>query len=100
MCTVFWGRQDILIFEFLFRFETINALQYCKALRNLRPAIQNKRRRMMNEGIVLLHDSARLHSTGVTQDLIEKFSLEQFDHPLYSPDLAPSVYHLYLNPKA
>lgn len=59
MCTVIWGRQDILIVEFLFRVETINALRYCKTLRNLRPAIQKK-------GIVLLHDSARLHSTGVT----------------------------------
>lgn len=74
MCTVFWGRQDILIVEFLFRVETINALRYCKTLRNIRPAIQNRRRRMLNEGIVMLHDSARLHSPGVTQDLIEKFS--------------------------
>lgn len=74
MCTVLWGRQDILIVEFLFRVETINALQYCKTLRNLLPAIQKKRRRMLNEGIVLLHDSARLHSPDVTQDLIEKFS--------------------------
>lgn len=32
MWTVFWGRQDILIVEFLFRVETINALRYSKTL--------------------------------------------------------------------
>ncbi|GBM20514.1 hypothetical protein AVEN_61054-1 [Araneus ventricosus] len=44
-----------------------------------------KRRRMLSQGIVLLHDNARPHSAGVTQNLIQQFGWEQFDHPPYSP---------------
>ncbi|GBM86354.1 hypothetical protein AVEN_64234-1 [Araneus ventricosus] len=36
---------------------------------------------------------------GVTQNLVQQFSWEQFDHLPYSPDLAPSDYHLFLNLK-
>ncbi|GBO05539.1 hypothetical protein AVEN_64989-1 [Araneus ventricosus] len=54
---------------------------------------------MLSQGIVLLHDNARHHSAGVTRNLIQQFSWEQFDHPPYSPDLAPSDYHLSLNLK-
>ncbi|GBM45444.1 Mariner Mos1 transposase [Araneus ventricosus] len=99
MCTVFWERQGILLFELLPRGETINAVRYCETLRKLRCAIQNKRRGMLSQGIVLLHDNARPHSAGVTQNLIQQFGWEQFDHPPFSPDLAPSDYHLFLNLK-
>ncbi|GBM09527.1 Histone-lysine N-methyltransferase SETMAR [Araneus ventricosus] len=53
---------------------------------------------MIRQGVVLLHD-ARPHSAGVTQNLIQQFGWEQFNHPLYSPDLAPSDYHLFLDLK-
>lgn len=99
MCTVFWDRQGILLVEFLPRGETINAERYCATLRKLRRAIQNKRRGMLTQGLVLLHDNARPHTAGLTQNLIQRFGWEQFDHPPYSPDLAPSDYHLFLNLK-
>ncbi|GBL73969.1 Histone-lysine N-methyltransferase SETMAR [Araneus ventricosus] len=54
---------------------------------------------MLSQGIVLLHDNARPHSAGVTQNPAQQFSWEQLDHPPYSPDLAPSDYHLFLNLK-
>jgi transposase len=46
---------------------------------------------------VLLHDNARLHThtAAHTRALLEHFSWELFDHPLYNPDLAPSDYHLF-----
>jgi hypothetical protein len=51
--------------------------------------------------VVLLHNDGRPH-TGTaarTQELLEHFNWELFDHTPYSPDLAPSDYHLftYLN---
>ncbi|GBM41608.1 Mariner Mos1 transposase [Araneus ventricosus] len=85
--------------EFLPRGETINVVRYCETLRKLRRAIQNKGRGMLSQGIVLLHDNASPHSAGVTQNLIQQFNWEQFNHPSYSPDLAPSDYHLFLNLK-
>ena len=36
------------------------------------------------------------HTTKKTQDLIKSFGWEQFYHPPYSPDLAPSDFHLFL----
>ncbi|GFU47161.1 histone-lysine N-methyltransferase SETMAR [Trichonephila clavipes] len=50
-------------------------------------------------GVVLLHDNARQHTANRTQDLIASFGWEQLDHPPYSPDLAPSDYHLFMHLK-
>lgn len=99
MCTVFWDRKGVLLVEFLSRNETINAASYCETLKNLRRAIQNKRRGKLSKGIVLLHDNARPHVANRTKDLIKSFKWETLDHPPYSPDLAPSDYHLFLHLK-
>jgi len=85
--------------EFLPQGTTINSAVYCEMLKKLRHAIQNKRRGMLSATILLLHDNARLHSAALTQDLIISFTWEQMDHPPYSPDLAPSDYHLFLHLK-
>jgi transposase len=45
--------------------------------------------------VVLLHDNACPHTAARTRKLLEHFNRELFDHPPYSPDLAPSVYHLF-----
>ena len=37
----------------------------------------------------------RLHTAKKTLELIEKFGWEVVPHPPYSPDLAPSDYHLF-----
>ncbi|GBM85012.1 hypothetical protein AVEN_4031-1 [Araneus ventricosus] len=39
------------------------------------------------------------HSTRVNQQLIVSFGWEQMNHPPYSPDLAPSDFHLFLHLK-
>ncbi|KAJ4439635.1 hypothetical protein ANN_07763 [Periplaneta americana] len=57
--------------------------------------IQNKRRGMLSRGIVLLHDNAHLHTAASTRELLDQFGWEIFDHPPYSPDLAPSNFHLF-----
>jgi hypothetical protein len=41
----------------------------------------------------------RPHTAAATQDLIATFGWEQFDHPSYSPDLAPSDFHMFLHLK-
>jgi hypothetical protein len=42
----------------------------------------------------MLHDNARPHTAATTQYLIMTFGWEQFDHPPYSSDLAPSDFHV------
>jgi histone-lysine N-methyltransferase SETMAR len=78
---------------------TINAGVYCNTLKKLCCVIQNKQRGMFSWGVVMLHDSACPHTAAATQDLITTFGCEQFSHPLHSPDLAPSDFHLFLHLK-
>jgi histone-lysine N-methyltransferase SETMAR len=96
MCTVFWDRKSVLIVEFFFQGSTINTGVYCDTLKKVRHAIQNKRHGMLSRGIVMLHDNARPHTAATTQGFIATFSREQFDHSPYSPDLAPSDFHVFL----
>lgn len=99
MATVFWDAKGVLLVEFMERGTTINKDVYCETLKNLRRAIQNKRRGMLTSGIVFLHDNARPHSAQVTQVLLGQFQWDVFKHPPYSPDLAPSDYHLFMHMK-
>jgi len=69
------------------------------ALNKLRRLIQNKRRGMLTKGVVLLRDNGRPHTAARTNASIKLFNWEIFDHPPYSPDLAPSDYHLFTKMK-
>ena len=53
---------------------------------------------MLTKGVVLLHN-AQPHTTACINALIKLFNWEIFDHPPYSPDLAPSDYHLFTKMK-
>ena len=48
----------------------------------------------------MIHDNARPHTATAMWNLITTFGWEQFDRPLYSPDLAPSDFHLFLHLKS
>ena len=95
-----WDRQGVLLVDFMPGNTTINADAYCATLRRLRKAIQKRRRGKLSRGIVLIHDNARPHTARQTQTLLhEEFHWDTFDHPPYSPDLAPSDFHLFLKMK-
>ena len=81
--------------EFMPQGTTINSAVYCETLKRLRRAIQNKRRGILTSGIVLIHDNACPHSAAATQQILKQFKWDVFDHPPYSPDLAPSDFHLF-----
>jgi transposase len=46
-------------------------------------------------GVVLIHVNTLPLTAACTLALLEHFNWELFDHPPYSPDLAPSDYHLF-----
>lgn len=99
MATVFWYRKGVLLVDFMPRGTTINAIAYCETLTKLRRAIQNRRRGMLTKGVSLLHDNARPHVANSTKDLLNKFGWDTVTHPPYSPDMAPSDYHLFTHLK-
>jgi hypothetical protein len=53
---------------------------------------------MLTKAVVLLHD-VWPHTTARTNTLIKLLNSEIFDHSPYSPDLAPSDYHLFTKMK-
>ncbi|GBO03117.1 Mariner Mos1 transposase [Araneus ventricosus] len=95
MVAVFWDAQGILLIEFMTRGTTINSEVYCRTLKKLKRAIQNKSRGRLSSGVVLLHDNARPHTALRTGEFLLKFKWDVFQHPSYSLDLAPSDFHLF-----
>jgi hypothetical protein len=63
--------------------------------RELKPAIHSKRRGKLSKEILLLHDNARPHIASHTLETLKKLKWEAMEHPAYSPDLAPSDFHLF-----
>ena len=78
------------------RNHTITGQHYSDQLEEqLHPSIRSKRSGLLSKGIVLQHDNARAHTANVTSSTITKLGWEVLVHPPYSPDLAPSDYHLF-----
>lgn len=95
MLTVFWDCKGIILVDFLPHKQTINAQYYIEIIRRLRVAIVEKRRGLMTRRPYLLHDNAPSHKAGIAQAAIRESGFHQLDHPPYSPDLAPSDFHLF-----
>ncbi|GBO29216.1 hypothetical protein AVEN_42414-1 [Araneus ventricosus] len=91
MASVFWDRHGVLLVDFMQRGTTINAVAYVQTLRNPRRAIQNKRRGMLTEGILLLHDNARPHTAAQTLALLDTFGWEVLDTPT-TPTLCRAIF--------
>ncbi|GBO18051.1 hypothetical protein AVEN_189771-1 [Araneus ventricosus] len=68
--------------------KTIKAAVSCPSLRPLRRAL-------LTAGDVLIHDKASPQNAAVPQKLLEQFKWNVSEHPVYSPDLAPSDFHLF-----
>jgi len=61
----------------------------------VKPAIRTKRRDLLSSGVLLLHDNMRPHTAIHTLQTLVKLGFTVLEHPAYSPDLAPSDYHLF-----
>ena len=72
----------------------MNAQLYSEQLERLAEAIQegdpNRRHK-----VILLHDNARPHTAKITKAKLQELGFEILSHPPYSPDLAPSDFHLF-----
>jgi len=47
------------------------------------------------KGVIFHHDNARPHTSKMTLDKLKELKWEILLHPPYSPDIAPSDYHLF-----
>lgn len=93
---VWWDCRGIIHFELLRRGETITADKYCEQLTRLNAAIREKRPVLANrKGIIFHHDNARPHVAQQTLRKLHELRWECLQHPPYSPDIAPTDYHLF-----
>ncbi|UYV80852.1 hypothetical protein LAZ67_19001988 [Cordylochernes scorpioides] len=95
MAIVLWDCKGVLLVDCLPPNTTVNVARYCEVLTKLRAAIKRKRSRLLSRKVLLVHDNARPHAARTTQTLLENFKWEIFTHPPYSPELAPSDFHLF-----
>ena len=66
---------------------------YCQQLENQKTALRVNRSEIRK--VRLFHDNARSHTARVPRQKLEELGWEVLPHPPYSPDLAPSDYHLF-----
>lgn len=93
---VWWDLKGIVYYELMGDNQTITSEVYCQQLTRLKAVLQEKRPSLINrKGVILHHDNARPHTARATKNLIEEFGWEVMHHPPYSPDLAPTDFHLF-----
>jgi len=61
----------------------------------LKGILKEKRRGNVTKGVLFLHDNVPAHRALATQKKLAYLGFQCLDHPPYSPDLAPSDYHLF-----
>lgn len=93
---VWWDSTGVIHLEVLEMGQTVTADIYCHQLDRLNQALKVQRPALVNrKGVLLQQDNARPHTAKVTQDKIRDLGWDLLPHPAYSPDIAPSDYHLF-----
>ena len=96
MLSVWWGFKGIVYFELLPRNQTINSSVYGHQLMKLDKEIKGKRPELATcRGVIFHRDNDRPYTSLVTSKKLLELDWEVIPHPPYSPDLAPSDYHLF-----
>lgn len=93
MLCVWWNIYGLVHFEVLDGKKTVDSELYCAQLERVNQALVAKG--MDPAKIKFLHDNAKPHVSSMTQDKLEELGWEVLPHAPYSPDLAPSDYHLF-----
>ena len=95
-CCVFGGISLVVYYELLKLNETITGALYRTQLMRLSRTLKEKRTHYSrHDKIILLHDNARPHVAAPVKTYLETLKWEVLPHPPYSPDIAPSDYHLF-----
>ncbi|KAL1139104.1 hypothetical protein AAG570_009164 [Ranatra chinensis] len=96
MLSIWWDWRAVDFYELLTTNRTINWDVYCDQLDKLNAAIHQNHPELTNrKGIVFHHDNARPHTTLQTRQKLQERGWEVLPNPPYSPDLAPSDFHLF-----
>ncbi|PNF20419.1 hypothetical protein B7P43_G08145 [Cryptotermes secundus] len=95
MVTVFWDREGILLLDWLPPNMTINSVQYCNSLRQLRQCIQQRCHGKWGRGVLLQQRNAQPHGSQHTIVSLGALGYTVLPHSPYSPDFSPRDYTLF-----
>ena len=96
MLCIWWTSRQVVHYELLPTGQTVTAVLYSQQLERVQQALQQKEPALVNrKGVLFLHDNARPHIARLARDTIQRLRWETLCHPPYSPDLAPTDYHLF-----
>ena len=99
LASIFWDQDGILLTDYLLKGQTINTEYYSSLLVQLKYILKEKRCGKVTKSVFFLHDNAPAHWALATHKKLAYLGFRCLDHPPYSPDLAPSDYHLFLGLK-
>ncbi|KAG5325394.1 MOS1T transposase, partial [Pseudoatta argentina] len=68
----------------------LQLMRLSRALKEKRPLYAQR-----HDKVILLHDNARLHVAKPVKTYLETLKWDVLPHPPYSPDIAPSDFHLF-----
>lgn len=94
---IWWDQMGVVYYELLRPNETITGDFYKLQLMRVSEELKKKRPQYADrhDKVILLHDNARPHVAKVVKEYLQTLKWDILPHPPYSPDLAPSDYHLF-----
>ena len=95
MASVFWDADGILLIDYLQKGQTINGTYYASLLTQLWEKIKIKRPGKLTKGVLFHLDNTPVHKSVIAMAAIHDCGFKLIEHPPYSPDLAPSDFHLF-----
>jgi len=95
LTSIFWNQDDMLLIYYLPKGQTINVEYYSFLLVQLKNVLKEKRCGKFTKLVLFLHNTAPSHRALATEKKLVYMGFQCLDHPPYSPDLAPSDYHLF-----
>lgn len=97
MLCIWWDQLGVVYYELLKPGVTVTGDLYLQQLMRLSQALKDRRPQYhdRHDKVILLHDNARPHVASQVKMYLEKLRWEILPHPPYSPDTAPSDYHLF-----
>ena len=95
LASTFWGQDGILLIDYLPKGQTNNAEYYSSLLVQFKGILKEKRRGKVIKGVLFLDNNALADWALATHKKLDYLGFQCLDHPPYSPDLAPSDYHLF-----
>ena len=96
MLCIWWDWKGVLYYELLPENHMINSNKYCSQSDQLKAALNEKHPELVNSKCIIFHeDNARPHVSLMTRQKQLQLGWEVLIHPLYSPGIAPSDFHLF-----